>query len=516
MLLLLLSPLWPLMRFHRRSTTVLALLAASACGGDQTGQTTIAPSSVTVPYFTYSTKSDEARRHVQAGERLDDTGYPFKANDEFKRAVAADSSFGYAYLRVAELGQTVDEYSTNLQRAVARLGSANPVERLLIQSEARLEDNDTQGSLAFLRQVTQLDSMNPRAWATLGVHEYGSNRRDDAIRSLERALALDSTYAGPMFALDEIYLFAEPKDVAKAEHYALAGQKLWPREPTSFRHVGQLRRAQGRPEEAIAAYTQQIALDPAEALPYQLRGNTNTFAGHYDAARADYDAAIRLGKPAEKVNTALSRAFVDAYAGDVDASLKAQSELVQAIDGLHVPSPRQDKANVRYAQAIIAIIRGRLAIADTAVQDYEVSQMTEARMANSPGAVRFFQAQVDFFKGALAAARGDLKAAQAHADDIERVRKADNGPDKDRQLLGLRGFIALMGKNYAAADSLLKAADPANSFMHFTYWRALAMEGLGKTAEEKVLLQTIAAYNFTSPENPAVHHDAITKLAALK
>ena len=111
---------------------------------------------------------------------------------------------------------------------MARIASASPLERLLIQGEGRSLENDVQGNLALLKQATDLEPRNARAWKNLGSAYYLANKRNEAVGAFEKSIALDSSYAVPMFLLDEIYLFLDPKDIAKAEQYALAGQKLWP------------------------------------------------------------------------------------------------------------------------------------------------------------------------------------------------------------------------------------------------------------------------------------------------
>ncbi len=56
----------------------------------------------------------------------------------------------------------------------------------------------------------------------------------------------------------------EPRDLARAEEHILLGQKLWPDKAVTYDLLGDLRRAQGRLEEAAAAYTRQIELSPKE------------------------------------------------------------------------------------------------------------------------------------------------------------------------------------------------------------------------------------------------------------
>ena len=119
-------------------------------------------------------------------------------------------------------------------------------------------------------------------------------------------------------------------------------------------------------------------------------------------------------------------------------------------------------------------------------------------------------------EGVLAAQRGDLLTARARMAEIERARAPDDDVSKSMQLHGLRGLIALKEKKYAQASSELTAADPTHVHVQFLYWRALAAEGLGKTAEVRDLLGRLANFNFSRTEYAAVRHDAIAKLASMK
>jgi tetratricopeptide (TPR) repeat protein len=503
------------MKIIRHRTVALGLLAISACTGDRAAQASATTSAVTVPHFAYSTKSAEARQHAETGDRLEDTGYQIKANEEFKLAIAADSSFAYAYLRAAETAVTPDDYTTNLNRAMARMASASAVERLMIQADSASFQNDVQGALARVRKVTELEPKNARAWALLGNWLYNNGNNPSAREAYAKAIALDSSYALPMFLMGATYIFDESKDLAKAEGYVLAGQKFWPNEPVSYLWLGNLRRAQNRMDDAIAAYTRMIELDPKATNPHMARGNANTLAGHFDAAQKDFDDALRVAAPAEKVNVGMRRVWVDAYRGNFDSTLTGLSELEHAIDGLHVAAPDQDKAVLRYAQSIIAIFQRRFTVADTAIREFATNERSVAK-AMSPSAVRWADGQVANLEGTLAAFRGDFATANARAADIERNRKADNGPDKDQQLHGLRGVTALLQKNYTLADTELRAADPTGGLMTFVYCRGLAMKGLGRTAEAKSLFQRVATHNFNNQENAAVHTSAIAELKALQ
>lgn len=503
------------MTMSRASVGSLLLIALVACAADDTDRTTATRSSVKVPLWVYSTTSDEARQHAAAGERLGDTGFPLRANEEFKRAVAADSSFAYAYLRVAQTSFSGDDYATNVRRAAAHIAKANDVERLLIQSEQKNDESDVAGSIELMRQVTTLAPTNARAWSLLGARLQSANKTAESRAAFEKAAGLDSTYAFPLFQLANNYIFREPKDLAKAERHVLAGQALWPKEPVSFRNLGVVRRAQGRLEDAIAAYTQQIALDPTDVAAHQSRANANLFAGHFDAARADFDAAFRVARPAERVYVGINRSFVPAYQGDFDGTLKEGSDFLHALEGLHVAFPQQDSSNVLFLKTVIATHHHRFAVAESALKIMGPQMRALAKASKSNGYVRWADGQVAYLEGVLAAQRGDLAAARARLAEVERARAQDDAVSKSGQIHGLRGLIALLEKDYATAGSELTAADPTNTQMQFLYWRALAAEGQGHAAETADLLRKIAGYNFNSAEYAAVRHDAIAKLKSM-
>jgi tetratricopeptide (TPR) repeat protein len=504
------------MSIVRISLFTLALAGMAACGSSDVPNDS--PSSaVKVSLLEYSTKSDEARRHVQEGERLDDTGFPLRANEEFKRAVAADSSFGYAYLRVAQNAYSGDEYATNVRRAGAHLATASPVEALLIQAEQTNDHNDLAGALGLLKKAADLAPTNARVWMVLGREYFLMVKPTEARAVFEKVVAMDTTYARPMYWLVSSYLFQEPKDIAKAEQFALRGQRLWPREPISYLWLGNVRRAQGRLEDAIAAYSREIELAPTDMSAFDNRGNTNAFAGHDDAARADFDAALRVAKPAERAGVGMDRGYLRAYQGDFDGALKDLADFRSAIAGMHTPSPEQDKVNLLYAELTIALLHHRFPLVDSAVVQFNAINRALAKASNSDGYVKWAEGFANHLDGLLAAHHGDFATARARLADVQRVRAADkDDPTTAAQIHGLAGLIALLQKDYPTASRELALADPTNTQMHFLYWRALAAEGQGQTTEEKDLLRRIATWNFSSAEYAAVRYDAIQKLNSLK
>lgn len=482
------------------------LLLAGCRAGEPKQDASSADASV--PVWTLSTKSEEARTRIEAGERADDRGRPLTAYEQFKRAVAADSAFAYGYLRVAQTGLSLDEYRTNLQRANAYKGSANEIERLLIDIEQRGFDRDQQGALDLANQLVAKQPNNPRAWWVLSFAQFNSGQVAESRASLKKAVDLAPSYGATHIFYGNSFL-AEPKDLATAEQHIREGGRLWPQEPLSYDFLGDVQRAQGKLADAVVSYSRMIELDPEPADQYSQRGHANVFLGRYDQARADYDAAIRHSKANQPAVYAGFRATVSTYAGDPAASIQELGQLVQAIDGMGIPEPDGQKINVLSTQALIATHARQFDVARRALSQRRSLIMKRVERVGTPEFRRGQEANIAFLDGVLAAFEGNYATAQQKAADYMRLVAPDRNPAKNRPAHAILGFVALFQKRYNDAIAEFNQADPDNVYLR--YHRALALEGAGRTAEAKALFRDVANYNFNVPGYGLVRKDAIAK-----
>jgi len=68
----------------------------------------------------------------------------------------------------------------------------------------------------------------------------------------------------------------------------------------------------------------------------QQRGHVNSFAGDFDAARADYDSAMAVGRGNERGFFAPFRAYVSVYAGNSKDGISELNHLVAQADGMGI------------------------------------------------------------------------------------------------------------------------------------------------------------------------------------
>jgi tetratricopeptide (TPR) repeat protein len=491
----------------RSCVLLVAIAALTGCKAGESKQSA-STANASAPVWALSTRSAEARQHVDSGERLADRGRDLQAYEQFKRAVAADSAFAFAYLRVARTAQSLDEYKVNLQRAFAYESSANDIEKLLIEIERRKFNRDPLGAVEVSRQLVQREPKNPRSWWALGESQFGAGQTDSARAALTAAIPLAPLYGTSDLVLGSMYLLA-PQDLVKAEQHVLRGQQLWPNEPITYDYLGDVRRAQGRLEEAATAYGRQIALAPDQFAGYIQRGHSYLFLGKYNQASADYDAAIRHGRGNEPAFAALMRTYVSMYAGDPTVTLGEIQQYVQAVDGMGAPEPDGLKLGALNAEMLLAEYAHQFDVAEKTLGPRNALDMKMAQRLGTPQALRGAQANAAFEEGRLAAFKGDFATAKRKAAEYRTLVADDNDASKERPIHALLGFTALFEKRYVDAITEFDQGDPDAVFQW--YHKALALEGAGRTAEAKTLFKQVAGYNFNSAGYAAVRRDAIAK-----
>lgn len=470
---------------------------------------------IRVPQWPLSTKSEEARRHIERGEVYRAASYPDAAYDEFERAAAADSSLGYAYAVLSLSAPSNADAGLNLVAAQARVAKASPVERALIAHVIAMQQNDVGGMANAANELISLAPRNPRSWSALASADSAAGRIADARAALRKAIDADTTYAASYFSLGRSFILAKPQDLTQAERAIEIGVRLWPSEPVSYFALGDLRRAQGRSDDAIVAYSRAIALDPRDGEWYNLRAHAEVFAGQYARARADYGTAILRFPPSARVAPAARRALIPTYRGQPDSSLAELREVESAIDGLRLTDPGNDKAFVLSAELSVAVRHGRFDIARHA--DSLAGPLIRSVMAAfGASGIRFADASAALQHGLVAVYSGDYPAASHFADEIVRLRGADSDPLKEQPAHFLRGEAARLQHDYPRALAELALADSNGVAIPATYSRALALEAMGRRDEARAIYQTIADYHFASVDNASVHYDAVQRLAAMK
>jgi tetratricopeptide (TPR) repeat protein len=443
-----------------------------------------------------TTSSTDARNHFLMGQRELDLGRVFDANVHFKAAVAADSNFAFAYLNVANTGNSFAEFRTNLELAERHVASASDAERLQIQIARKGLDNDVSGQLILAQQLVAKYPDSPRAYLVLAGVQTALNRTVDARVSMMKAVGLAPRLLVAHTDLGNSYLFGEPKDFVKSLEHMKHAEALAPNEPSVHDLLGDVYRAQNNLDMARAEYTRGHELDPADASLLQQRGHVNSFAGNYAAARADYDSAIAVGRGNEKAAYVPFRAYVNLHAGDPKMAITELNRLVASVDTMGVPGALAVKIAALSDIAVIAIHTRDFDAAEQALRQRTPLLMQQAAGSGSAAFQHGAEANIAYFDGWLAARKGDYAAAGRAADRVAALVTQDRNPRKLEPVHELKGYIALYQGNFREAAAQFALGNLVDPYIKYQY--AVALVGAGEKTKGNQLMHELATYNFNN------------------
>jgi tetratricopeptide (TPR) repeat protein len=490
-------------------TAFAVVIAATAC--TTTGVGTATAASDQAPFaIQLTTQSATARDEFLRGVHAFDVEQaPEIARQHFDRAIAADPNFALGHLYAAFAAPSIPGYRSHLDEAVRLEDRATPAEQLWIRVQRVGLDNDVNGQLALAQQLVQLTPTDPRAYGNLAGIQLSAGRRADSRATFERATQVDPSFAPAWVQLGNSYLFAEPRDVPKAEAAFRRAVMLQPNEPFVHDYMGDVYRAENNLPQARAEYTRQIELDPSRAAGYQQRGHVNSFLHNFAEARADYDRAAALSQPVDKPSMGVFRALVSVHAGDPGAAETELEGVASSVDAMNIPNAVGSKIFAYSEEARIALHNRHLDVAQRAIDRLRTLYRQQAEMGRSDAFRRGNEANIDYWEGQLAARRGDYATARAKAQDMMAQMAPDQNPRKNEAAHELLGMADLLQGNYQAAAGHFAEANPDDIYV--VYHRGLALEGAGRTAEAKAIFRRVADWNFNGSDTALVKAEAARK-----
>jgi eukaryotic-like serine/threonine-protein kinase len=254
-----------------------------------------------------TTTSPEAYRSYLEGVELNNRFYAAEATAAFRRAIELDSNFAMAYYRFATVNlanYSIDEYTAAIRKAYALSGNVTERERLLIQATyaISIEKNNEKAS-SCLETLIQKYPREGTAYAALGFLYRAAGQYEKALATDLKALQMDSLSKTPWNQV--------------AYGYALYHRK----------------------QEALDAIEHYLRLAPAEANPYDSKGDIYAMLDDRDSAvvwwnkalsfRSDFPSAVKLltdaawRRDSADVERYMSRAAAAAHIDE--ASFRAQA-----------------------------------------------------------------------------------------------------------------------------------------------------------------------------------------------
>ena len=311
-------------------------------------------------------------------------------------------------------------------------------------------------------------------------------RHEDARKAGMKALEVSPEFV-PAYVrkLGESFLFDEPRDFAMAEKYMGKILELQPSEYRSHDLLGDVYRAQG---DHDGGSRQVHTRDRARSRPrngsLHQRGHVHSFLGNFNAARADYQAAMDLSDAAEVTEFGIGKALVAIYEGNPQRAISELEALVVArrhdrISPSHgAPSsgyfPRLWPSRPTTASRIPPGI---------AIQMSESILKEQAAEVGSEEFRRRNEARLAYFEGWLAARLGNYEVASWRAQGIMDLLEADTNPRKNELAHEILGMVNLLQGNYEEAIEHYQLI--AKGYVYARYHLALARPRRGRPRESR-------------------------------
>ncbi len=156
------------------------------------------------------------------------------------------------------------------------------ISNLLTQATRLLEEKRPEEAAAILEPLTQKEPELADAWSLLGNVNLKRRRKQDALDSFRRALALkpDNNF----LMINIVKTLAGVGEVEAAAAESLHFLKVFPDDPALLEQLGYIRLLQKRPDEALSLLKRALAIDPAASQVYNLTAEALILKGDHAAA----------------------------------------------------------------------------------------------------------------------------------------------------------------------------------------------------------------------------------------
>ena len=276
--------------------------------------------------------------------------------------------------------------------------------------------------------------------------------------------------------------------------------------------LGDVYRGTNRLEEARRYYQLALKLDPKDLISPIKLGHVNSFLGHFDEARKDYDRGIAAAGPANAAFLLPFKALTWVYEGDAPRAIRELEGYVEQIETLGAGKNQTTNAKVASltTAALVAMFSGRNDDALRVLERRAALMRENAKAVGSASFANIQETQIAFFDGQLAAWRGDYKAATAAAKKVTELTAKDNNPRKLEPVHEINGLVELRRKNFKKAVAEYRLADLTQ--LHNKYQLAQALEGAGQKDEAMKLYQEVSVNNFNTVDFALLRKEALKKV----
>lgn len=487
----------PMRRFPFQS--ILFLLVLVLCGS------TFPAAAQEKGKLTFTTQSSKARSFFEQGLAKYDRARLKEATALFQQALETDPNFAMAHLFRGLAGDSVP----HIRKAAEMVEKVTEPERLFILSWKAQADSQLLKASEQMEQAVKLLPEDPRMRMRLAVLYNATNRREEAVAELKRAIESDPKFAPVYNLLGQIHITAGdfPKAIEARENYA----RLLPDEAEPYQALAHTYQQKQQFDKAVEYYTRALKINPDYINVYRRRGDARFFAGDIAGARADYRAGLDRAKGSDRPGLLFAAAFTYVHQGEIDEAAKFYEQAIaiaEAEKEYVMISSGWDALGRSYLEA------GRLIEAANAYRKgYEASRRAPDYSETDK---LLWEGRYRHARGRILAKLGEFDAAMEHAEWIRlELEKAGNpNPAYMKSYHYMVGYILVEKRDFKGALEHLKLANTEDVFIKLLMARAHA--GLNDRPNATKLMNEIAGYTLGSVPSSIARPEALRWLSQNK
>ncbi len=452
-----------------------------------------------------TTKSAEARKiFLEARQQFENIRFD-EARDLCAQAITKDPGFALAHLYRSFTGTSAMDFQKHLKNAMVLAPKASAGERLMIEAVQASTENNIVKAVTLAEQLVQKFPNDKRAHFFLGQYYYGRDEDDKAIAELNKAIAIDKSFAPAYNILG--YTYREKGDYMKAEEAFKNYVRLVPNEANPHDSLAELYMKMGRYEDAITNYQKALALNPKFAFSQGKIGDNLVFMGKFEEARGAYRKAMEMETtPSGKLTHMAALAHSYIYEGKPEQALTEDEKILQKATQDDLP---EWQAGTHSANCDIYIETGNF---DKAEQSLAECRKIVTASQLSPAIKDNFAKDALFDEAVIAAKRKDFTRALTKADEHKAKIEAAKDPKQMETHHALLGRIYFEKGEHAKAVGHLKQANQENPYTLFLL--AFATSEAGDMAKAAELYKKAANWNENSLNYAFIRSKAMTALEA--
>ena len=275
-----------------------------------------------------TTSSAEARALYEKGMQDYENLYLERCNDDWRAAVKADPNLAVAWAWIAFNSTNPQEVSAAREKAKALAPKLTPGEQLMVAWVAKVQEGDFIGGISAMNDMLEMYPRDKHLLYLAGNWLMGENGDEQALRIMEKALAIDKNY--PAALNDLAYLYARNRRFDKAFVDMDRYVALLPKEPNPHDSYGELLRMAGNFEGSLQHYRAALKIDPDFVTSQAGLGDTYALMGNQEQARIEYEKAIRYAhNEADRLTYGMQKAMTWVRDGKFPEADKAFQEVAE-------------------------------------------------------------------------------------------------------------------------------------------------------------------------------------------